>query len=158
MNGTKGQVIKMAQKSSEQKLMDKLNRQKRLEEQQAKIATQIEKLQKTIVEEREKNYKEAKALFSKVIQTCIEKDIDAAILKEKLLELQTFIDSLQNEKKEIRQHLNQETSTNQTNLKSELTGIKSVPSNMKESRPNRTTSKKIHIILISSVNDHIEIL
>ncbi|MBR2276167.1 MAG: hypothetical protein IJ873_08945 [Lachnospiraceae bacterium] len=119
----------MAQKSSEQKLMYKLNRQNRLEEQQAKIATQIEKLQKTIVEEREKNYKEAKALFSKVIQTCIEKDIDAAILKEKLLELQTFIDSLQNEKKEIRQHLNQETSTNQTNLKSELTGIKSVPSN-----------------------------
>ena len=119
----------MAQKTSEQKLLDKLNRQKRLEEQQAKIASQIEKLQKTIVEEREKNYKEAKALFSKIIQACVEKDIDAAILEEKLLELQTFIDSLQNEKKEIRQYLKQEgTSTKQINLKSEQAGIGSVPS------------------------------
>ena len=93
----KGQVIHMAQKSSEQKLIDKLNRQKRLEEQQAKIAAQIDKLQKAIIEEREKNYKEVKIIFSKIIQLCIDKDLDPAILKEKLLEVQSFITGFQKE-------------------------------------------------------------
>ena len=87
----------MAQKTSEQKLIDKLNQQKRLEEQQAKIAAQIEKLQKAIIEEREKNYKEVKAIFSKIIQLCIDKNIDPAVLKENLLEIQSSIVKFQKE-------------------------------------------------------------
>ena len=76
---------------------DKLNQQKRLEEQQAKIAAQIERLQKAIIEEREKNYKEVKAIFSKIIQLCVDKNIDPAVLKENLLEIQSSIVKFQKE-------------------------------------------------------------